>query len=75
METAFDLKALVAKLSSRGLDLAEESAKIVIAETLDWVQESVVLSPNKFDDVAAAFIPQVKAAALELADKIDGQVG
>jgi len=73
MDKAFDLGALVGKLKGRGLDLAEESAKILVEEVLDWAQESVVLSPNKFDDLVGAFIPQLKAAALALADKIDGK--
>lgn len=75
METAFDVKALVAKLSAKGMDMAEEAAKIVIGETLDWVQESVALTENKFDDMAIGFIPQLKEAALAVADKIDGSVG
>jgi len=75
MEKAFDLKILMEKLKARGLDLAEDAAKIVIEETLDWADESVTLSANKFDDLVKPFIPQLKAAALGLADGIDGKVG
>jgi hypothetical protein len=75
MEKAFDIKKLAEKLKARGLDLAEEAAKIVVEETLNWVEEGVSLSENKFDDLVKPFIPELKKAALELADKIDGQEG
>jgi hypothetical protein len=75
MEKAFELKALVEKLKANGLELAEDAAKLVIVDVLDWAAESVALTENKFDDIAVAFLPQLKAAALEAADKIDGSVG
>jgi len=75
MEKAFELKALVEKLKANGLELAEDAAKLVIVDVLDWAAESVALTENKFDDIAVAFLPQLKAAALEAADKIDHQVG
>lgn len=75
MEKAFELKALVEKLKANGLDLAEDAAKLVIVDVLDWAAESVALTENKFDDIAVAFLPQLKAAALGIADKIDGEEG
>jgi len=75
MEKAFDLGALVAKLKDRGLDVAEEAAQVLVEEVLDWSEESVKLSGNKFDDLVLPFIPQLKAAALGLVDKIDGEEG
>lgn len=74
MEKAFELKALVEKLKANGLDLAEDAAKLVIVDVLDWAAESVALTENKFDDIAVAFLPQLKAAALAAADKIDGKI-
>lgn len=74
MEKAFEAKALVEKLKARGLDVAEEAAKVLVEEVLDWAQESVLISENKFDDLVAPFIPQVKEAALKAIDKIDGKV-
>lgn len=73
MEKAFELGALVEKLKARGLDVAEEAAKVIVEEVLDWADESVKLSETKFDDLALPFIPQLKAAALGLVDKIDGE--
>jgi hypothetical protein len=75
MEKAFDVKVLAEKLKARGLDVAEEAAKVVIEEVLDWCQASVLVTENKFDDLVAPFIPQLKEAALKAADKIDGQEG
>jgi hypothetical protein len=75
MEKAYDIKALVAKFKGRGLDLTEEAAKMVLEESCDWLEESAALSVNKFDDMAALGIPQVKKLMLPLIDKIDGQEG
>lgn len=75
MDRAFDVKDLVARLRARGLDLAEEAGKIVVEETLNWTEESVKLSENKFDDAALILMPTIKEAAMSAVDKIDGQVG
>jgi hypothetical protein len=74
MEKAYDIKVLAEKLKGRGLDLAEGAAEIVVEETCVWLQESAVASENKFDDVAAMAIPELKKLALKLADKIDGKI-
>lgn len=75
MEKAYDLKVLVEKLKAKGLDVAEETAKVIVSETLDWVQESAPKSPTNIDDIVAMAIPFVKPKILEAIDKIDGQVG
>lgn len=75
MEKAYDLKALAEKLKSKGLDLAEEGAKIAIEGVLEWVEESAKISPTPYDDMGLIIIPHLKKLALEAADKIDGQVG
>ena len=75
MEKAFDVKDLAARLKARGLDLAEEAGKIVVEEVLNWTEESVKLSENKFDDAALLVLPMVKEAALKAVDKIDGKEG
>jgi len=41
--------------------------------TLDWVQESVMMTESKLDDVAVAFIPMVKNMIKPVIDNIDGQ--
>ena len=75
MTKAFELSALVEKLKARGLDVAEEAAKILVEEVFDWVSESVILTENKFDDMTIAVIPTIKAYALGKVDLIDGEPG
>jgi hypothetical protein len=74
MEKAYDLKDLTEKLKGRGLDLAEEAAKIALEEVLEWVIESATLSETPLDDVVALIAPKLKEFALEYIDKIDGEV-
>lgn len=75
MDKAYDLKDLAAKLKGRGLDVAEEGARVVVEELDKWLIESAALSENKIDDVAALGIPQLEKLALAYVDKIDGKVG
>lgn len=75
MEKAYDLKALAGKIKGRGLDVAEEGAKIIIEETFAWLEASAGMSSNPYDDMAKVLYPLIKDKALGLADKIDGQVG
>ena len=75
MEKPFDTKALAERLKSKGLDIAEEAAKIVVEETLGWVSDSVTMSESKVDDLALAIIPAVKPYIMAQIDMIDGQVG
>lgn len=71
----YDIKVLGEKLKAKGLDVAEESLKILVSETLDWVAKSAPVSPNKIDDVVAMAIPFVKPQIMKAIDKIDGQEG
>lgn len=75
MEKAYDLKALVEKLKAKGLDVAEETAKIALQEVFQWVEDSAKLSATPYDDMGLIVLPQLKKLALEAADKIDGAVG
>lgn len=74
MEKAFDVKDLVLKLKEQGLPLAEEAARLVVSSVLDWVQESVVLTENKYDDFAVPVIMAVKPFVMAQIDKIDGTI-
>ena len=75
MEKAFDFANLTARLKARGLDLAEEAAKILAQETLNWAEESVKLTENKFDDFFLVVRPMIEPELKAQIDKIDGQVG
>lgn len=75
MEKAYDLKALGLKLKEKGLDVAEDAAKVVAVSVLEWLSDSAKLSGNKYDDLVVALIPLIQDAALKQIDKIDGVEG
>jgi hypothetical protein len=68
---AYDVKVLAEKLKVKGLDVAEDAAKVLVEETLNWVAEEAVKSENKIDDLLIAIIPVVKPYVLNAVDKID----
>lgn len=71
MEKAYDLKGLLDELKSSGLEIAEESAKVVIEAVFAWVEKSAKLSATPYDDLALVIAPQIKKYALEQAEKIN----
>lgn len=71
MEKAYDLKGLLEELKGNGLEIAEESAKVVVVAVFEWLEKSAVLSENKYDDLASVLYPQLKAYALEKAEEIN----
>lgn len=75
MEKAFDLKALGEELKGAGLPIAEDAVQLVVEKVLLWVEKSVVLSENKYDDFALAIIPAIKPFVMKSLDKIDGKEG
>lgn len=72
---AWDVKALVSELKAKGLDVTEEVANDVLDSVLDWVDQSVSLTPTPLDDlekvVSAPLRPMIKSQI----DKINGKVG
>ncbi len=72
---AFELPVLVEKLKSRGLDVAEEAAKVAVEEILNWASEGCLETGGLVAVVGAVAVPEIKKLALGLVDKIDGQVG
>lgn len=72
---SYDIKKLAAKLKEKGLDVAEEGAKVTVESVLEWVKEEAIASENKIDDVVVAIIPVIKPHIMEQIDKIDGQEG
>lgn len=75
MEKAYDPKDLVEKLKSRGLDLAEDAAILIVEETFNWFEESAKISETPYDNMALIVLPEIKKLALDQVDKIDGQEG
>lgn len=72
---AWESDDLIAGLKDKGLDVAEDAAKVLVEAVLDWVSSSALESATKMDDILAGLIPAVKPYILEQIDKIDGQVG
>ena len=75
MEKAYDLKVLGEKIKGRGLDLAEDSVKIVVEEIFAFIEESAKISPTPYDDIALIVLPQIKSKVLSIVDQIDGHQG
>lgn len=74
MNKPYDVKELVARLKSRGLDLAEDAAMIFVEELEGFVIESADASPTPYDDVLKLVIPQLtKKLKADVVDKIDGK--
>ena len=71
MTNAYDVKGLLEILKSQGLEVAEESAKVIIKATFQWLKESAEISENKYDDLAVVLYPQLEKYALEQAEKIN----
>jgi len=72
---AYQFSVLAAALKQQGLDVAEDAVLALVDTVFDWVGTSAKISPNKFDDALAGFLPAVKGYLHEEADKIDGKVG
>ena len=70
-----DFKLLGQRLIKCGLPIAEESAEIIVKETLAWLGEEVIKTENKYDDLLVALIPIIEKKLLEQVDKIDGEEG
>lgn len=63
------------KLKEAGLDLAEESVKDFVENTLTTLQTIFVITENKVDDSLIPLIEGVKPYILSQCDKIDGKEG
>lgn len=58
------------------LNIGEEAARQVVKElVMPLVEDLIVKSENKYDDLLLPFKAQIEALALGLIDKIDGEVG
>ena len=75
MTKAFDAKDLIERLKAKGMDVAEDMAKLVAVEVMDWLGDSFVLSENKYDDLVLPLMPPIKAFVVSQLDKIDGKEG
>lgn len=70
-KTAYDVDLLLEKLKEEGLEIAEESAKILIEAMMAWLEESAELSDTPYDDMVSILYPQIKKMALAKAETIN----
>jgi len=54
---AYDTALLLEILKDQGLEIAEESVKILINGVMDWLEESATLSDTPYDDMASMLYP------------------
>jgi hypothetical protein len=73
-EGKMDFNLLIEALKEKGLDIAEDAAKLVVVEVLNFVEKQVIASENKYDDLLLAVLPTVKTLILAQIDKIDGEI-
>lgn len=73
MEAAFDIKDLQKRLEDKGLAMLENDLKFILETIMQWVEESIKVSPSKTDDIVIPFLPFVKALAEKYIEKIDGK--
>jgi len=71
MTEAYDFKDLQEKMKAEGLELAEVAAGKAYKAIMAWFKESAALSKNPFDDMVAAFAPQIDAVVLPQIEKIN----
>ena len=58
------------------LNIGEDAARSVIKElVMPLIEDLIVKSENKYDDLLLPFKAQVEGLILEAIDKIDGEVG
>lgn len=68
---AYDAKLLLESLKSEGLEIAEESAKILVEGVMGWLEESARLSETPYDDMASIIYPQLKKIVMEKIEDIN----
>jgi hypothetical protein len=71
MEKAYDLKLLGEELKNEGLEIAEESLKIVIEAMFKFLEKSALLSETPYDNMAVMLYPKIKELILKEVEKIN----
>lgn len=71
MEKAYDLNLLGKELKKEGLEIAEESLKIVIEAMFSFLEKSAILSETPYDNMAVMLYPKIKELILEKIEEIN----
>lgn len=72
---AWDKEALVAELKAQGLPVAEVMVEKAVESILSWVEASVMMSEDKYDDFAVPIMAALKPFIMGELNKIDGVEG
>ena len=75
MEKAFDLKVLEDILNEKGLPVVEQFAEKVYDGVKLWIEQSVVVSETKIDDLVVPLLAVIDPIVKKQLDKIDKQEG
>lgn len=70
---AYEVSKLVDKLKSKGLDVAEDAAVVVLEAVVEFVKEGAAESENKVDDLLVPLVEAIKPIVVQQLDKIDGK--
>jgi hypothetical protein len=70
---AYEAHKLVDKLKSKGLDVAEDAAVVVLEAVVEFIKEGAAESENKVDDLLVPLVDAVKPIIVQQLDKIDGK--
>ena len=73
MDKPFQVTDLVEKLKAKGLPVVEEMAKDIEESVIEWIEESVKMTPSPLDDLAIPVIMALKPLIDAQIDKIDGK--
>ena len=68
---AYDAKLLLEELKNEGLEIAEESTKVLIEALFSWLEKSAVISKTPYDDMALIVLPQLKKLVLTQVENIN----
>jgi hypothetical protein len=71
MEKAFDVGALGEEFKSQGMEVAEESVKIMVKVVMPWLKRSFELSETKIDDIMVPLMDPAQAWILGMTEDIN----
>lgn len=76
MEKAFDMKALVEKVKSKGAPATEEMVEQNLEAFYEWLEESAAMSTNSLLKAAIPMaVAVLKPMTKKTVDQIDGKEG
>lgn len=71
MEKAYDTAQLVEEFKQQGVEVGEETAKILLKVLIPWLKKSFELSETKIDDVVLPLMDGINGYLMALADNIN----